>query len=119
LPTLATVLVVEDEPVVRAVMSRTLVEGGFRVVEATNGIEALEVLAVEPAVGLVVSDIVMPHMDGYGLADCLPPDLPILFVSAVGRPHTHVRWPILRKPFPPATLVSTVRALLPMNNVSA
>jgi CheY-like chemotaxis protein len=100
--------------VVRAIMSRTLVEGGFRVVEARDGVEALEILSAEPEVGLVVSDIIMPRMDGYGLADRLPPDLPILFVSAYVQLYTdEVRWPTLRKPFPPATLVSTVRALLP------
>jgi CheY-like chemotaxis protein len=109
-----TVLVVEDEPVVLATMSRALVEAGFRVVRAKDGIEALEMLLAEPEVGLVVSDIVMPRMDGNELAGRLPPDLPILFVSAFGQSETRdVRWPTLMKPFPPASLVSSVRALFP------
>lgn len=61
----ATILFVEDEDAVRAVGSRTLQARGYEVHEAENGVEALELLEdLADAVDLVVSDVVMPEMDG-------------------------------------------------------
>ena len=61
----ATVLIVEDEDMVRSVAVRSLKRLGYIVLEAGNGVEALDVLAGHGgAVDLVVSDVVMPEMDG-------------------------------------------------------
>lgn len=60
-----TVLLVEDEDAVRAFAARALVQRGYKVLEATSGIEALEILGeLDGEVDLIVSDVVMPEMDG-------------------------------------------------------
>ncbi|HWZ46294.1 MAG TPA: response regulator [Candidatus Saccharimonadales bacterium] len=65
------ILVVEDEPVVREIISAWLARTGSRVLSAANGAEALEVLAANHA-NLVVSDVQMPVMDGITLLKRLP-----------------------------------------------
>jgi phosphoserine phosphatase RsbU/P len=60
------ILAVEDDPVARAVLHQALLRLGHDVVEAKDGVEALNVLAKEP-VRLIVSDWVMPELDGLGL----------------------------------------------------
>lgn len=63
-----TILVVEDEPVVRRFLERALAAGGYDVVGATNGAEALAFWEANPArFGLVLTDLNMPTMDGNRL----------------------------------------------------
>ena len=79
----ATVLIVEDEDMVRSVAVRSLTRFGYKVLEASNGLEALDVLAGQ-AVDIVVSDVVMPEMDGPAFLKEIRktrPDLKIIFVS--------------------------------------
>ncbi|WP_375381382.1 response regulator [uncultured Sphingomonas sp.] len=79
-----TVLVVEDEAMVRAVAERALVRQGYTVLTAENGEAALELLRTGPKPDLLVSDVVMPVMDGPTMARAVRerwPELPILFMS--------------------------------------
>jgi len=83
-----TILLVEDEAMVRAVAERALIRQGYQVLTATNGEEALEVLSTSEKEGrtidLLISDVVMPMMDGptlVGHARKRFPELPILFMS--------------------------------------
>jgi two-component system, cell cycle sensor histidine kinase and response regulator CckA len=80
-----TILLVEDEAMVRAVAERALARQGYKVVTATNGEEGLEMLeAAEEPIDLVNSDVVMPTMDGPTMARAARekrPDLPIIFMS--------------------------------------
>jgi len=83
-----TILLVEDEAMVRAVAERALTRQGYQVLTATNGEEALEVLESSEREGrtidLLISDVVMPMMDGptlVGHARERFPTLPILFMS--------------------------------------
>jgi two-component system cell cycle sensor histidine kinase/response regulator CckA len=83
-----TILLVEDEAMVRAVAERALTRQGYRVITATNGEEALEMLestiAQGEAIDLLISDVVMPTMDGPTLVRHARerfPTLPILFMS--------------------------------------
>jgi two-component system cell cycle sensor histidine kinase/response regulator CckA len=83
-----TILLVEDEAMVRAVAERALTRQGYQVLTATNGEEALEVLGANEKEGrtidLLISDVVMPMMDGptlVGHARERFPTLPILFMS--------------------------------------
>src|SRR3569832_1559411 len=80
-----TILLVEDEEGLRSLNARGLRSRGYSVIEASNGVEALEALEVKDgAVDLVVSDVVMPEMDGPTLLKTMRgknPDLKIIFVS--------------------------------------
>lgn len=71
------VLVVEDEVLVRTAVATHLREAGFRVIEAIDAEEALLALIAEPAIGLVFSDVNMPgDMDGEALARWLKQERP-------------------------------------------
>src|SRR5206468_10313989 len=79
-----TVLLVEDEPMVRGVAERALTRHGYTVITADNGEDALEILARNEPVDLLISDVVMPGMDGPTMvreARQSRPDLKILFMS--------------------------------------
>ncbi|HEX7562595.1 MAG TPA: ATP-binding protein, partial [Bradyrhizobium sp.] len=80
-----TILLVEDEEGLRSLNARGLRSRGYSVIEASNGIEAMEALEQKNgAVDLVVSDVVMPEMDGPTLLKTMRgrnPDLKIIFVS--------------------------------------
>jgi PAS domain S-box-containing protein len=122
-----TVLVVEDEPMVRALAARALEEYGYRVVAAADGIEALAALA-GPArdADLVLTDAAMPKLNGRQLADRLAverPDLPVLFMSAHGDAESLRRGLVppaarlLQKPFTPEGLANAVRECLDIREV--
>ena len=79
-----TVLLVEDEPMVRLVAERALTRHGYKVITAENGEDALEVIARGEEIALLISDVVMPAMDGPTMvreARKSRPELPILFMS--------------------------------------
>jgi two-component system cell cycle sensor histidine kinase/response regulator CckA len=79
-----TVLLVEDEPMVRTVAERALTRHGYTVITADNGEDALAVLAKGEPIALLISDVVMPGMDGPTMvreARKSRPDLKILFMS--------------------------------------
>ena len=79
-----TILLVEDEATVRAVAEQALVRHGYTVLTAENGEAALEILGREPQIDLMISDVVMPVMDGPTMvreARKSHPELPILFIS--------------------------------------
>lgn len=80
----ATLLLVEDQDGVRAMVALALQRAGFRVLQARHGQEALELWPQHPEIELVVTDVVMPGMSGRHLAEQLwnqRPDLKILFIS--------------------------------------
>jgi PAS domain S-box-containing protein len=79
-----TVLVVEDEPVVRGVIMEMLGEQGYRTLEATDGPSALRVLRTHARIDLLVTDVGLPGMNGRQLADQARetrPELRILFIT--------------------------------------
>jgi two-component system cell cycle sensor histidine kinase/response regulator CckA len=79
-----TVLLVEDEPMVRSVAERALTRHGYKVVTADNGEDALSILGGDETIDLLISDVVMPGMDGPTMvreARKSWPDLKILFIS--------------------------------------
>jgi len=79
-----TVLVVEDEPMVRSVAERALTRHGYTVIIADNGEDALEILGRGEEIDLLLSDVVMPVMDGPTMvreARKDRPDLKVLFMS--------------------------------------
>lgn len=84
-----TILLVEDEEAVRGFSARALRKRGYEVFEAGTGVQALEVMEeVEGRIDLVVSDVMMPEMDGPTMAKemrAANPDLKIIFVSGFAR----------------------------------
>jgi CheY-like chemotaxis protein len=120
LPIMHTVLVVEDDPALRALMVRTLSAKGYRTLEASDGIEALELLAADPDIELVVTDIVMPRMNGVELAQQLAASARtrLLFVSAFGEEYTQLPATLLEKPFSQAALIAEVDRLLEVQTPS-
>jgi len=82
---MGTILLVEDEEAVRAFATRALSSRGYTVLEAGNGVEALEIFKNhDEPIDLMVSDVVMPEMDGPTLANearALKPETKIIFIS--------------------------------------
>lgn len=120
-----TVLVVEDEPSVRALAVRVLSEQGYRVLEAADGEEALRVARDHAGeeLHLLVTDVVMPKIGGKELSEMLKsvwPELKVIFTSGytddVIVSHGVMDPPIsfLQKPFTPGTLATKVREVLEM-----
>ncbi len=79
-----TVLVVEDEPVVRSVILEMLGDQGYRTIEAADGAAGLHLLRTNTQIDLLVTDVGLPGMNGRQLADLareIRPDLKILFIT--------------------------------------
>jgi PAS domain S-box-containing protein len=117
-----TILLVEDEPAMRALAGRVLRGGGYTVLEAADGAEALGVAGEHPGpIHLVVSDVVMPGMGGRALVESLGairPGIRALYISGYdneaishhGVLETGVAF--LQKPFSPRQLALRVREVL-------
>jgi two-component system cell cycle sensor histidine kinase/response regulator CckA len=113
-----TILLVEDEEGLRALNARGLSSRGYTVLEAGNGVEAIEVLEKQGDVDLVVSDVVMPEMDGPTLLKELRrrnPKVKIIFVSGYAEEAFQKNLPeqeqyeFLAKPFTLKQLVTKVK----------
>jgi two-component system cell cycle sensor histidine kinase/response regulator CckA len=117
-----TILIVEDEDLVRAPVVRALRSRGYRCLEARDAWEALTLLEQDQVhVDLVITDVVMPGMSGGGLGDrlaLLRPELPVLYTSAyvdedvIGRGLLEEGRPFLQKPCTPRDLARKVREVL-------
>jgi PAS domain S-box-containing protein len=117
-----TILLVEDEDAVRAFAANVLRRQGYEVLEAHNGLEAIEVLQrSQSSVRLLVTDVVMPEMGGPALVARLRelhPALPVLYMSGYAeRAVVHnglvkSKQPFLPKPFTPIVLARKVREVL-------
>jgi two-component system cell cycle sensor histidine kinase/response regulator CckA len=114
-------LVVDDESPLRVTICRDLVNEGYHVLEAGNGVEALEVLQhTENEVDLVITDIRMPRMDGYELADRLTERrnrVPMIFISGLEQTGISLPGSIFLKPFSMGKLLAEIRRLLDDNIV--
>jgi two-component system cell cycle sensor histidine kinase/response regulator CckA len=117
-----TILVVEDEQMVRQLATRVLQQLGYRVLEAADGMEALRVAQRHGGtIDLLLTDMVMPQMNGNVLAERLRavhPQLKVLFISGysdgmLGQQRLVERKEaLLQKPFTPALLARAVRDVL-------
>ena len=117
-----TILLVEDEPLVRGVAAEVLRHQGYKVIESANGVEALEeALKADEPIDLLVTDLVMPLMGGKELADRFResrPDIKVLYSTGYSEDTTLIRElaadgsSLLQKPFGPTELAEWVRLSL-------
>lgn len=115
------VLVVDDEPIVLQVVTSALREAGLSVKSAPDGLHAAALLSDGYAPQVLITDLSMPGMDGFDLADLarkLLPDLKVVFTTGFGEDVLERRdldpadLLLLRKPFRLADVLETVRGLL-------
>ncbi len=112
------ILLVDDEPAIRHVLTRLLSGEGYDVLSATNGVEALEI-AAQTDFDLVLLDLNMPGMDGWDAFEKLTsrhPTLPVIIITA--RPNQHFTalaagtGALMEKPLDMQKMFFTIRGLL-------
>jgi CheY-like chemotaxis protein len=115
------VLVVDDEPEIRKLVTAMLARNGYRVLSADSGENALRLFKSHPDTDLLLTDVVSPGMSGPMIADqisALKPDIKVLFMSGYDGTQVVQRYVIergyslLTKPFSMEQLESKVRAVL-------
>jgi signal transduction histidine kinase/ActR/RegA family two-component response regulator len=113
-----TILVVEDESHVRRMSVAALKELGYQVYEASNGEDALKILMRQPEIALLFTDIVMPGMDGWKLAEAARADMPgiqVLYTTGYAVIHEGTHDPdaaLIGKPFTNDELARKIRSIL-------
>jgi len=114
------ILVVDDEPALRELAREILLTAGYRIITANDGIEALDKLA-HNKVDLVLSDVIMPNMDGYQLADKVMVEYPAIKIQLtsgfsggrhIGYDSAELKIKILNKPYDNNELLKRVYTLL-------
>ena len=108
-----TILVVDDQDLVRDVIRLSLESAGYDVLEAASPSEAIALARAAPTIDLLVTDVVMPEMDAFELADritCELPDVRVLYTS--GYTDAGAEGPFIQKPFTPAQLIDKVSSVL-------
>jgi two-component system cell cycle sensor histidine kinase/response regulator CckA len=121
------ILLVEDEPAVLELMGRLLADQGHRVLQASSGIEAMQIWSEHPVdIKLLLTDVRMPSgMSGYEVAEnllALNPSLRVIFVSGYATESLRQEQLIgrgtlfLSKPCPPGVLRDAVDGLLASSN---
>ena len=112
----AVVLIVDDDPSIRESVALLLADEGYRVHTARDGREALALLADPPPTDVVLSDVMMPLVDGYELVEEMRAKgnlTPVILMSAgttpaCDLPHVHC----LTKPFDAAALLALIAEVL-------
>ncbi len=117
------VLVVDDSPTVRQQVARALMDSGFEVVEAGDGIEGITRIEADDAIAMVILDINMPRMNGLEMLDKIKTTersskLPVVMLTSEGQRSMIERakqagakgWIV--KPFKPELLLGAVRKLM-------
>lgn len=110
------ILIVDDEPAVREVIASVLADEGYAVQMAPDGRIALDLIASAPP-DLLITDLMMPHVDGWAVLAHVrehDPTLPVILMSAVGPPISRITPPVpdhtdfLTKPFAIEELLAIV-----------
>jgi PAS domain S-box-containing protein len=119
-----TILLVEDDAGVRAVTAAMLKELQFTVIEADNGSHALDIVANQPGIDLLFTDIVMPGMNGFELGRLARerrPQLPVLYATGYSASYTATEKgaDVLAKPYREADLLTKLRVLLTAQHVKS
>jgi PAS domain S-box-containing protein len=116
-----TILVVEDDPTVRLILANVLEELGYEVLLSSDARPAIAILQSDQRINLMISDVVLPHVNGRKLADVargLRPDLRVLFISGYAENASYRAdflepgMDMLTKPFALDILAVKVRAMI-------
>ena len=111
-----TCLIADDEKLVRSYLRAVLQGSGFHVIEAEDGVTALEVVkALKTELHLLISDIQMPNMDGVTLVSCVRaelPDLPVIFITGYSEYVCDGEIELIHKPFVPQTILTAITRVL-------
>jgi two-component system chemotaxis response regulator CheY len=115
------IMIVDDSRTIRQQVTAVLTPAGFEILEARDGLEAIERMKSTPDISLVICDVNMPRMNGFDMLGALQtaglPPLPIVMLTSEGRSDLVDRakragakgW--LIKPFKPEQLVAVARKL--------
>ena len=114
------ILIVDDEPDIREVLSILLGSEGYRVTQAENGSQAVEMVKADSGIDLVILDIMMPGMDGIKTCEMIRRDstVPVLFLTAKSQDQDKIDAysmggdDYLVKPFSQTELLMKVRSLI-------
>ncbi len=114
------VLVVDDESRMRKLVRDFLTKDGYLVVEAADGEEAVDIFMSDKDIALIILDVMMPKLDGYGVAEEVRKisDVPIIMLTAKSDEKDELRGfdlgidEYITKPFSPRILVARVEAVL-------
>lgn len=121
----STILVVDDEVLVRMTICQYLRECGYKVIEAVNADEALEILKSEVSIDVVLSNVAMHgSMDGFALAKWIRNNKKHLEVILIGSPEKAANTaadlcedgPMLSKPYEPQAVLEIIRRHLGLRN---
>ena len=116
-----TILLVDDSPTVRTMVADLLKSKGIQVIEAVDGVEAIAKIQSQRP-DLVITDIVMPRMNGYELCRWvktnLTPDVPVIMCTSKSEQFDHY-WGLkqgadayITKPFQPIDLIQAIKKLI-------
>jgi len=110
------ILLAEDEPLLRMLLTDMCDEEGHAVEQAADGLHAIALLRATPPIDVLITDINMPGADGFAVARearAIDPSVLLIFLSALdhrGRSEQFAEpWHFFQKPFPIAKLISTIR----------
>lgn len=114
------ILVVDDESRMRKLVKDFLVKEGFAVLEASNGEEAVDIFMSTKNIALIILDVMMPKLDGYGVAQEIRKIsmVPIIMLTAKSDEKDEIKGfelgidEYITKPFSPKILVARVQAVL-------
>jgi CheY-like chemotaxis protein len=116
-PARPTVLLVEDEALLRMIIADELLDAGYSVVEASDGQRALEMLTEQPSVGLLFTDIRMPGgLSGWDVAEqarALRPNIPVFYATGFSEdaPRLVPGARFFKKPYRASAIVDAAREL--------
>jgi two-component system cell cycle sensor histidine kinase/response regulator CckA len=109
-------LIADDEKLVRSYLKAVLQSCGFNVIEAEDGVRALEVVkALKTELHLLISDIQMPNMDGVTLVSFVRaelPELPVIFITGYSEYVCDGEIELIQKPFVPQTILTAITRVL-------
>ena len=118
--TMQKILVVDDEARMRKLVHDFLIRAGYEVLEAGDGLEAVDIFEQQPDIALIILDVMMPGLDGYGVTRQIrkTSKVPIIMLTAKSEEQDELLGfdlgvdDYVRKPFSPKILVARVEALL-------